>query len=231
MPPGPCQTAGRLRGKGWFNEHEEKILVNRILRDDPSKGDMHNRQGVNLQRLWKCLKDYDLWPLYIVGSLTRKPAPRMITNDDQVGLTNYIPPNPPQNYLSYILRQMGFSTFEANLLTIPSQFLFGVNVSDPPFSISFPSLTPPSSSSSPGSANASTSAPSSRLSRTSGFCPGSLPSLAWAPAPANGPTRQQDFARHMLFQCCAVVCSEVLLRGQEQAPRGGVGEVDGRGED
>ncbi|KAH7057053.1 major facilitator superfamily domain-containing protein [Macrophomina phaseolina] len=110
MPPGPCQTAGRLRGKGWFNEHEEKILVNRILRDDPSKGDMHNRQGVNLQRLWKCLKDYDLWPLYIVG------------------LTNYIPPNPPQNYLSYILRQMGFSTFEANLLTIPSQFLFGVNL-------------------------------------------------------------------------------------------------------
>ncbi|KAF4310051.1 major facilitator superfamily transporter [Botryosphaeria dothidea] len=110
MPPGPCQTAGRMRGKGWFDEHEEKILINRILRDDPSKGDMHNRQGVDLQRLWKCIKDYDLWPLYLVG------------------LTNYIPPSPPQNYLSYILRQMGFSTFEANLLTIPSQFLFGVNL-------------------------------------------------------------------------------------------------------
>ncbi|EOD43958.1 putative allantoate permease protein [Neofusicoccum parvum UCRNP2] len=110
MPPGPCQTAGRWRGKGWFDEHEEKILVNRILRDDPSKGDMHNRQGVDLQRLWKCVKDYDLWPLYLVG------------------LTTYIPPNPPQNYLSFILRQMGFSTFKANLLTIPSQFLFGVNL-------------------------------------------------------------------------------------------------------
>lgn len=74
MPPGPCQTAGRWRGKeGWFNEREEKILVNRILRDDPSKGDMHNRQGVDLQRLWKCIKDYDLWPLYLVRILSRHP--------------------------------------------------------------------------------------------------------------------------------------------------------------
>ncbi|OJD30342.1 major facilitator superfamily transporter [Diplodia corticola] len=110
MPPGPCQTAGRWRGKGWFSEREEKILVNRILRDDPSKGDMHNRQGVDLTRLWKCIKDYDLWPLYLVG------------------LTTYIPPNPPSNYLSFILRQMGFSTFQSNLLTIPSQFMFGVNL-------------------------------------------------------------------------------------------------------
>ncbi|KIW49334.1 hypothetical protein, variant [Exophiala xenobiotica] len=111
MPASPCQTASRFRGrKGWFNEREEKILVNRLLRDDPSKGDMHNRQAVGLERLWKCLKDYDLWPLYLIG------------------LTTYIPPNPPQNYLAFILRQMGFSTFDANLLTIPSQFLFGVNL-------------------------------------------------------------------------------------------------------
>ncbi|KAJ8089387.1 hypothetical protein PM082_014635 [Marasmius tenuissimus] len=111
MAPGPCQTASRFRGKnGWFTEHEEKILVNRILRDDPSKGDMHNRQGVNLGRLWKAINDYDLWPLYLLG------------------LTVYIPPNPPANYLSFILREMGFSTFNANLLTIPSQFFFGVNL-------------------------------------------------------------------------------------------------------
>jgi hypothetical protein len=88
--------------------------VNRILRDDPSKGDMNNRQAITLDRLWKCLKDYDLWPLYLVG------------------LTTYIPPQPPQNYLSFILRQMGFSTFQANLLTIPSQFMFGVFVSFAP---------------------------------------------------------------------------------------------------
>lgn len=112
MPASISQTKGWLRGKnGWFTEREEKILVNRLLRDDPSKGDMNNRQAVNLERLWKCLKDYDLWPLYLVG------------------LVNYIPPQPPGTYLSLILRNMGFSTFEANMLTIPSQFLFGVNVS------------------------------------------------------------------------------------------------------
>lgn len=112
MPASICQTQGWLRGKnGWFDEREETILVNRILRDDPSKGDMNNRQAITLDRLWKCLKDYDLWPLYLVG------------------LTTYIPPQPPQNYLSFILRQMGFSTFTANLLTIPSQFMFGVFVS------------------------------------------------------------------------------------------------------
>ena len=113
MPASPSQSAGRWRGKngqGWFNEHEEKILVNRLLRDDPSKGDMHNRQAVNLKLLWKCLKDYDLWPLYLIG------------------LTSFIPANPPQNYLTLILRTMGFSTFNANLLTIPSQFVYGVQL-------------------------------------------------------------------------------------------------------
>lgn len=111
MPASPSQTRGRLRGKnGWFNEHEEKILVNRLLRDDPSKGDMHNRQAVDPKRLWKTLKDYDLWPLYLIG------------------LTAYIPPSPPSNYLALILRNMGYSTLKSNLLTIPSQFLYGVNL-------------------------------------------------------------------------------------------------------
>ncbi|KAK4494268.1 hypothetical protein PRZ48_014566 [Zasmidium cellare] len=111
MPPSITQTKNWIRGKkGWFTEREEKILVNRLLRDSPDKGDMNNRQAVNLSRLWSAVKDFDLWPLYLVG------------------LTNYIPPSPPSNYLSYILRQMGFSTLNANLLTIPSQFLFGVNL-------------------------------------------------------------------------------------------------------
>lgn len=39
-----------------------------------------------------------------------------------------IPANPPQNYLSYILRQLGFSVFQANLLVIPSQVLFALNL-------------------------------------------------------------------------------------------------------
>lgn len=110
MPPSPCQTKGRGRGSGWFNEREEYIMVNRLLRDDPSKGDMHNRQAITLTLLWKCLKDYDLWPMYLLG------------------LTVYIPPTPIQNYLTFIIREMGFSPMQANLLAIPGFFLFGVNL-------------------------------------------------------------------------------------------------------
>ncbi|KAI1467134.1 MFS general substrate transporter [Daldinia caldariorum] len=111
MPPGPTQTRHWVRGKdGWFTDHEEHILVNRLLRDDPSKGDMNNRQAVGPSLLFKAVKDWEMWPLYIIG------------------LTTYIPPAPPTNYLSYILRQLGFSVFQANLLAIPSQFLFAVNL-------------------------------------------------------------------------------------------------------
>ncbi|CEI65486.1 putative transporter [Fusarium venenatum] len=111
MPPGPCQTKSWFRGKdGWFNEREEYIMVNRLLRDDPSKGDMNNREAVNLSKLWKAVKDWEQYPLYIIGLMV------------------YIPPSPFNTYLSFILRQIGFSVFQANLLAIPSQFLFAVNL-------------------------------------------------------------------------------------------------------
>lgn len=54
LPPSPTQTASWFRGKaGWFTVDEEKIMVNRVLRDDPSKGDMHNREGLSITMLWK----------------------------------------------------------------------------------------------------------------------------------------------------------------------------------
>ncbi|KAF2028601.1 phthalate transporter [Setomelanomma holmii] len=107
LPPSPTQTASKFRGKdGWFNEHEEKIMVNRVLRDDPSKGDMHNRQALSLKAIWRCLLDYHMWPLYLVG------------------LSWLIPNNPMQAYLTLQLRSVGFHTFETNLLTIPAYVLF-----------------------------------------------------------------------------------------------------------
>ncbi|KAI1080333.1 MFS general substrate transporter [Whalleya microplaca] len=102
MPAGPCQTASWFRGKnGWFTPREETIIVNRVLREDPSKSDMHNRQPITPRLLWKCLKDFDLWPLYILG------------------LTFQIPATPEQQYLTLALRQMNFDTFTSNLLSIP----------------------------------------------------------------------------------------------------------------
>ncbi|POR35074.1 MFS transporter [Tolypocladium paradoxum] len=102
MPAGPCQTASWFRGKkGWFTEHEEKIVVNRVLREDPSKSSMHNREPVTPKLLWQSLKDYDLWPLYILG------------------LVFQIPMTPPQQYLTLTLKGLGFDTFQTNLLAIP----------------------------------------------------------------------------------------------------------------
>ncbi|SPO24710.1 related to permease [Ustilago trichophora] len=110
LAAGPTQTVGFLRGKkGWFNEREEKILVNRVLRDDPTKGDMNNREGLSLGALFKALGEKDLWPVYLLG------------------LIIFIPYSPPQTYLSLILKQLGYGTLQANLLAIPSQFFFALN--------------------------------------------------------------------------------------------------------
>ncbi|KZL73584.1 major facilitator superfamily transporter [Colletotrichum tofieldiae] len=110
MVPSPTQTKAPWRPNGWFTEHEEKILVNRILRDDPSKSDMHNRQAITFKMLWESLCDYDLWPIYIIG------------------LTFGIPAGPPDQYLTLTLRQLGFDTFDTNLLSIPCQVTTTVNM-------------------------------------------------------------------------------------------------------
>ncbi|KAF7194123.1 putative transporter [Pseudocercospora fuligena] len=102
MPPGPCQTANWIRGqKGWFTPREEEIMVNRVIREDPSKGDMHNREAVTPRLLWKSLKDFDLWPIYLIGLLFE------------------VPMTPSSQYLTLTLRGLGYDTFSSNLLAIP----------------------------------------------------------------------------------------------------------------
>lgn len=105
MPAGPTQTKAWYRPNGWFTEREEVIMVNRVLRDDPSKSDMHNRQGLTFVKLMQVLKDWRLWPLYVLA------------------LTHQIPVTPPQTYLTLSLRKLGFSTTQSNLLSIPSVVL------------------------------------------------------------------------------------------------------------
>lgn len=111
MPSSPTTTASWLRGStGWFSEREERILINRVIRDDPSKSSMHNREPLTPKLLWQSMKDFDLWPLYILG------------------LTFQTPMSAPSNYLTLSLRELGFDTFKTNLLVIPSKVLHVVNM-------------------------------------------------------------------------------------------------------
>ncbi|EIW74529.1 MFS general substrate transporter [Coniophora puteana RWD-64-598 SS2] len=102
LPPGPTQTKAWFRPKGWFTEREEIIMVNRVLRDDPNKSSMHNRQGLTLPMIWRSVSDWRLWPLYYLGFVF------------------CINVGPPQQYLTLTLRRLGFDTTESNLLTTPS---------------------------------------------------------------------------------------------------------------
>ncbi|KUJ12867.1 MFS general substrate transporter [Mollisia scopiformis] len=111
MPASPTQTAGRLRGKkGWFTARDETIIVNRALRNNPSKETMHNRQPITPYLLLKSLKDYHLWPIYLIGLVFQMPM------------------GPPNQYLTLSLKGLGFDTFQTNLLDIPSQVLSIINL-------------------------------------------------------------------------------------------------------
>ncbi|KAK9354709.1 major facilitator superfamily domain-containing protein [Lipomyces doorenjongii] len=106
MPPSPTKTASWIRGKnGWFTEREEKIIVNRVLRDDPNKGDMHNRQALNFRMLWDSLCDFDLWPIYLIGLVFGMPS------------------SPVGTYLTLTFRGLGFTTLQTTLLVLPQQLL------------------------------------------------------------------------------------------------------------
>lgn len=63
---------------------------------------MYNRQGLSVAQIWKCAKDFDMWPLYALGLL--------------FGLPKY----PVDQYLTLSFRGLGFNVIESNLLKIPN---------------------------------------------------------------------------------------------------------------
>jgi hypothetical protein len=108
MPASAVQTKTWFRPNGWFTDRETAIVVNRVLRDDPSKGDMHNRQAITPRRLWHALQDYDLWPV----SKTLYPS-QLKSNIFQLyllGFLVFVPVSPPATYITLTLKSLGFST-------------------------------------------------------------------------------------------------------------------------
>jgi len=105
MPASPTQTAGHLTKRSWFTEREEVIMVNRVLRDDPTKSDMHNRQAITPRKFWLALTDYDMWPLYTLALMVFNPGSTV------------------KSYFTLNMKTLGFSTFLTNILTIPGSVL------------------------------------------------------------------------------------------------------------
>lgn len=105
LPSSPVNTKSVLCRKNWYNEREESIMINRLLRDDPAKGLTNIHEAAKFRDILDAWKDKSMWGLYFVG------------------LVAYIPATPVQSYLSLTLKRIGFSTFNSNMLSIPSAVL------------------------------------------------------------------------------------------------------------
>ncbi|AGO10244.1 AaceriAEL344CAp [[Ashbya] aceris (nom. inval.)] len=105
MPASIVQTRGRLSGIQRLTERETLIAVNRLLRDDPSKGTMHNRQAITPMEILRALKDHNFWLIYLLYMIEHMP---------EIALTPYLILN---------IRNLGFSAVNVQLMTIPSSTL------------------------------------------------------------------------------------------------------------
>ncbi|KAF2012952.1 MFS general substrate transporter [Aaosphaeria arxii CBS 175.79] len=105
LPASPTSTKTVLWRNGWFTEREEVIMVNRILRDDPAKGLTALHEPATFKDIRAAWSDPAMWGLYLIG------------------LVAYIPATPVQAYLTLTLKRIGFTTFNANMLTVPSAVL------------------------------------------------------------------------------------------------------------
>ncbi|KAG4032008.1 hypothetical protein MFRU_008g03580 [Monilinia fructicola] len=105
LPQSPTKTTGVIFRQPWYTEREEVIMVNRILRDDPAKGLTALKEPATFKDIREAWSDSSMWGLYFIG------------------LVAYIPATPVQAYITLTLKRLGYTTFDSNMLTIPSAVL------------------------------------------------------------------------------------------------------------
>ncbi|KAL9601527.1 MAG: hypothetical protein Q9219_002479 [cf. Caloplaca sp. 3 TL-2023] len=86
--------------------HRHLIKRQAIFEERMAGSPREKKQAVTPRLLWQALKDYDMWPIYLLG------------------FTWTIPHQCAQAYLTLILRSLKFDTFETNLLTVPAYVMF-----------------------------------------------------------------------------------------------------------
>ncbi|KAF2150987.1 MFS general substrate transporter [Myriangium duriaei CBS 260.36] len=105
LPRSPTQTRSAIHPDSWYSKKEEYIMVNHVLRDDPTKGQVATATMPTYRDVLKTWSDKKLWIFYLVGML---------------GVMSYLP---VKQYLSLTLRRLGFTTFQSNMLAVPCAVL------------------------------------------------------------------------------------------------------------
>ncbi|KAG2233160.1 hypothetical protein INT48_001653 [Thamnidium elegans] len=104
LPSSPEGTQGGLRGEdGWFTKRQIRIAVLRITRDDETKKEQD--KPITGADVTQALLDSNLWTHLIITFI------------------GMIPTYPIASYLPSMIRDAGFSTTMANLLTAPSHII------------------------------------------------------------------------------------------------------------
>ena len=103
LPASPSKTAPLHRKFDFFSERERLILRTRVLNDDESKAD--DRAQMSVKSVIEALLDYRLWVHMILNIVSLSP---------KGGLQLYGPT---------IIKSLGFSTVNANLLNAVSSVL------------------------------------------------------------------------------------------------------------
>ncbi|KAF4552154.1 MFS-type transporter-like protein 39 [Elsinoe fawcettii] len=101
LPWCPTDTRSYICRNPWYSNREETILVNRLLRDDPAKGQAALTLRPSAREVKDTFADSKLWILYATSFFS---------------LISYLP---VRQYLGLILRRLHFSVFESNMLQVP----------------------------------------------------------------------------------------------------------------